>query len=237
MTATEDDVPPVTAPQAKFVIAMPPGWLRLPALEGDRAVLDTLVDGIVDDALPATLPRDSAEPWRGELRKRITTSVGEAREAGATAVYLPVRPVNGVTVPASIIESEIDDEGHPDAVGVLAAILNDPSFAENGADASLRSVDGAPAARTDRTIRRVQRDPDWPEVTTRQVVYTIEVPHREGRWIVLSFSSVSSDSAGSTLSDALATLFDALVSTFRFTEVPGAENSDLERRLAEIASL
>jgi len=27
------------------------------------------------------------------------------------------------------------------------------------------------------------------------------------------------------------------VSTFRFTDVPGVEHSDLERRLAEIASL
>jgi len=233
---TENEAP-ATEPQAKFVIAMPPGWLRLPALEGDREVLDLMIDGIVADTLPDSLPRDSTEPWRGELRKRLTASVVEAREAGATAVYLPVRPVNGVTVPASIIESEIDDEGHPDSVGVLAAILGDPALASQGADASLRSVDGAPAARTDRTIRKVQRDADWPEVTTRQIVYTIEVPHREGRWIVLSFSSVSSDDSGSALSDALATLFDALVSTFRFTEVPGAEYSDLEKRLAEIDSL
>lgn len=227
----------VTEPQARFVIAMPPGWLRLPALEGDRGLLDTLIDGIVADTLPDSLPRDSAEPWRGELRRRLTTSVLEASDAGATAVYLPVRPVNGVTVPASIIESEIDDEGHPDSVSVLAAILTDPAFAGEGADASLRSVDGAPAARTDRTLRRVQRSADLPMVTTRQVVYTIEVPHREGRWIVLSFSSVSSDDAGSALSDALASLFDSLVSTFRFTDVPGAEHSDLEKRLAEIASL
>jgi len=233
---TENEAP-ATEPQAKFVIAMPPGWLRLPALEGDREVLDLMIDGIVADTLPDSLPRDSTEPWRGELRKRLTASVVEAREAGATAVYLPVRPVNGVTVPASIIESEIDDEGHPDSVGVLAAILGDPALASQGADASLRSVDGAPAARTDRTIRKVQRDADWPEVTTRQIVYTIEVPHREGRWIVLSFSSVSSDDSGSALSDALAALFDALVSTFRFTEVPGAEYSDLEKRLAEIDSL
>ena len=233
---TENEAP-ATEPQAKFVIAMPPGWLRLPALEGDREVLDLMIDGIVADTLPDSLPRDSTEPWRGELRKRLTASVVEAREAGATAVYLPVRPVNGVTVPASIIESEIDDEGHPDSVGVLAAILGDPALASQGADASLRSVDGAPAARTDRTIRKVQRDADWPEVTTRQIVYTIEVPHREGRWIVLSFSSVSSDDSGGALSDALATLFDALVSTFRFTEVPGAEYSDLEKRLAEIDSL
>ena len=237
MTGTEAPPAGGSEPQASFVIALPPGWLRLPAREAESDVLDALIDGIVADALPDALPRDSAEPWRGELRKRLTTSVIEAREAGATAVYLPVRPVNGVTVPASIIESEIDDEGHPDSVGVLAAILNDPTLSDQGADASLRSVDGAPAARTDRTIRRVQRDADWPEVTTRQVVYTIEVPHREGRWIVLSFSAVSHNDSGSALSDALATLFDALVSTFRFTDVPGVEHSDLERRLAEIASL
>ena len=220
------------APQAAFLIALPPGWLRMPAREADRPLLREMVEAIVDEALPATLPRDTAEPWRGELRKRLVGAVVEAGDAGASAVYLPVRAVNGVTVPASIIESEIDDDGIGEPGSVLADLL-----ADGERDATSHTVDGALAVRTDSTTVRFEPRDGWPAVTTRQIVYTVEVPHREGRWIVLSFSTASGDTPSAALSDALVSLFDALMSTFRFADVPGVDHSDLERRLAQIHSL
>lgn len=219
-----------TAPQASFLIALPPGWMRLPARPGEAAVLRSLIDEIVDEALPSTLPRDKAEPWRGEMRKTITGVVTEARDAGANAVYLPVRPVNGINVPASFVESEVDDGSVGDPGALLAAILTD---ADNGA---LHMIDGAHAARTDSSVVRVEPRDGWPGMTTRQIVYTIEVPHREGRWIVMSFSAATGDQPGAALSDALVQLFDALMLTFRWSEVPGADHSDLEERLAQIHS-
>jgi len=223
MTAT-------TAPQASFLIALPPGWMRLPARASDEAQLRTMVDAIVAEALPDTLPRDTAEPWRGEMRKTFVALVSEARDAGANAVYLPVRPVNGVNLPASFVETEIDDEGLGDTASVLANILADSDTA------SLHVIDGANAARTDSSIVRVDAHGDWPEMTTRQIVYTVEVPHREGRWVVLSFSAASGDRPSAALSDALVEVFDTLMLTFRWSDVPGVDHSDLEERLAQIQS-
>jgi hypothetical protein len=219
-----------THPQASFLIALPPGWMRLPARRAEDAALRAAVDEIIAEALPETLPRDRAEPWRGEMRKTITGIVTEAREAGANAVYLPVRPVNGVNIPASFVESEIDDDGAGDPGGVLASILA-------GADGTLHVIDGAHAARTDSAVVSVEPREGWPELTTRQIVYTVEVPHREGRWVVLSFSAASGDRPSAALSDALVELFDALMLTFRWSDVPGVDHSDLEERLAQIHSL
>lgn len=220
-----------TAPQASFLIALPPGWMRLPARASEEATLQAMIDEIVAEALPSSLPRDAAEPWRGEMRKTFTAMVVEAREAGASAVYIPVRPVNGVNVPASFVESEIDDDGADDPGSVLAGILADAD------DGTLHVVDGAHAARTDSSTVRVEARDGWPEMTTRQIVYTIEVPHREGRWVVLSFSAASGDRPSAALSDALVELFDALMLTFRWSDVPGVDHSDLEERLAQIHSL
>jgi hypothetical protein len=219
-------------PQASFAILLPPGWTRLPVRESESIRLRDLVEGVVTESLPASLPRDSAEPWRAELRKRLTAAALEAREAGATAVYLPTRPVDGITVPASLIETEVEDDGLASAADVIAAILGDPEIEATGV-----AVDGAAAVRTDTTTAHVNLAGDWPEVSTRQIVYTIEVPHREGRWVVMSFSAVSGDNPSAELSDALVLLFDALMTTFRWADVPGAEAGPLETRLDAIDSL
>lgn len=211
---------------------LPPGWMRLPVRERDAPLLRALIEEIVADALPATLPRDSAEPFRAELRKRLTGAAREARDAGATAVYLPTRPIDGFVVPASLIETEVEDDGLAPAAEVIAEIMRDPET-----DATRETVDGASAVRTDTTTTRVQPSGDWPEVTTRQIVYTVEVPHRAGRWIVMSFSAISGDNPSSALSDALVLLFDALMTTFRWADVPGVDHSELELRLGEIDSL
>ena len=214
---------------SSFVMVLPPGWVRLPSREQDHLALRAKIEEIVAEVLPASLPRDSAEPWRGELRKRLSGVVLDAEEAGASAVYLPISQVDGVVIPASFVESEVDDGGEVDPVEVLAAILGETLTLDGW-----RTIDGSPAARTDHVSTRVQHKGDWPEVTTRQVVYTIAVPHQRGRWVVLSFSAVSGDNPSVALSDALVYLFDALMTTFRWVNVPGVAPRALEQRLQEI---
>jgi hypothetical protein len=219
----------MTEPIASFLMVVPPGWARLPAQEADRAALRTAVDAIVAEALPDTLPRDSAEPHREELRRRLVASVVEAGDAGATGVMMPIRPVHGYTPPVSVIESEIEDGSDEDPALVIAGLL-----ADAGAEDGLREVDGGLAARTETTVRGVSSGEDMPVVDDRQVVYSIPVPHRPGRWVLMSFSAISQPGSDPRVTDALVTLFDALMTTFRWTDVPGAEPTTLERRLEEI---
>jgi hypothetical protein len=206
--------------------------MRLPVRTREASRLRAVIEEIVAEALPSTLPRDSTEPWRAELRKRLTGAAADARDSGATAVYLPTRPIDGFVVPASLIESEVEDDGLAPAADVIGEIIRDPEI-----EATRETVDGASAVRTDRTTIRVRPEGDWPEVTTRQIVYTVEVPHREGRWIVMPFSAISGDNPSGALSDALVLLFDALMTTFRWADVPGVDHSELEIRLGEIDSL
>jgi len=254
---------PRTDPTASFFMVVPPGWARLPAREDDRQELAAIVRDVIARALPDDLPRDRAEPLRQEMRKRLTATVVEAGDNGANAVYLAVQPVDGYTPPVSIIETEVEDESDQAPEQVIAQVLADALPTRHDEDdPGIREVDGGIAARTETVIRRV--DPgaelpglgdDLPVVDDRQVVYTIPVPHRPGRWVVMSFSAISAAKPASThdaaadtgtdtdsgaddttdhLTDALVTLFDAIMTTFRWTDVPGTEPTTLERRLAQL---
>jgi len=227
-----DPVARAVEPEAAFLIIVPPGWARLPVRPDQRSALTEMIEAIVTDALPADLPRDSAEPWRAELRKRLLSEADKARDAGASALYLPARPVDGIPVPASLIETEVDDDDVAPAADVIAELLRDPQ-----ADAMRVVIDGADAVRTDTALSRVPLEDDGLELATRQVVYTIDVPHRAGRWVVLSFTTIMAVGASGELGDALVLLFDAMMTTFRWAAVEGAEPSDLEMRLAEISAL
>lgn len=249
----------MTEPIASFLVVVPPGWARLPAGEDHREELGAMVREIIGRALPDDLPRDRAEPLRQEMRKRLVSTVVEAGDNGATAVYLPVQPVDGYTPPVSIIESEVDDESEERPETVIAQLLAEAAAdraraADAGAggadsagaggpdpvDPGIREVDGGVAARTETVVRRAQPVDDVPEVDDRQVVYTIPVPHRPGRWVIMSFSAIrASDSTApdqdERVVDALVMLFDAIMTTFRWTDVPGAEPTTLERRITEMA--
>jgi hypothetical protein len=242
----------MTDPTASFLVVLPPGWARLPAREDDRAELGRIVREVIGRALPDDLPRDRAEPLRQEMRKKLTATVVEAGDNGATAVYLPVQPVDGYTPPVSIIETEVDDESDEAPEQVIAQILAEalPDRRDQD-DPGIREVDGGIAARTETTIRKASPatelpgiGDELPVVDDRQVVYTIPVPHRPGRWVLMSFSAISrpSDAEGvdaetaDRLTDALVMLFDAVMTTFRWTDVPGVDPTPLEERLAEITA-
>lgn len=232
----------MTDPTASFFMVLPPGWARLPAREDDRRELADTVHEVIARALPDDLPRDRAEPLRQEMRKRLFATVVEAGDSGATAVWLPVQPVDGFTPPVSIIEAEVDDESEEAPEQVIAQVLADAlPDRHDDHDPGIREVDGGIAARTETVVRRADPAAELPGlgeglpvVDDRRVVWTIPVPHRPGRWVVLSFSAISLPDTDERLVDALVGLFDAMLTTFRWTDVPGAEPTTLERRLAEL---
>jgi hypothetical protein len=217
---------------ASFLMTLPPGWVRFPARPEDRAELELLVESVVADAVADTaVPRDSQARWRHEVRRRLLATVLDAGEAGATAAVIPVTAVNGFVPPISIVESEVDDESEHDPADVIANLLAEAGQVATG----LRDIDGAAAARTETTSERVQVGHDLPVITNRQVVYTIAVPDRPGRWLVLSCSVVQHPDADPRLTDALVGLFDALMTTVRWIARPDGVVSDLERRVAHLS--
>ena len=80
-------------PTDAWIILLPPGWARFPTGEGLQRELNDAIEQVFVRALPDSLPRDKVEPYRHLLRDERHKTLGEAREAGTGAVYLPTEPM------------------------------------------------------------------------------------------------------------------------------------------------
>ena len=204
-------------PTDAWLMLLPPGWARFPVGEGQERELDRAVEEVVARALPDSLPRDKAEPYRRMLRDELHKNLDNARDAGTGAVYLPTEPMEGVQVPASIAEVELVSAVGSDPLDVVAAVLGDGYDESDPVE-----VDGRPGARVVHTQHRLRRDDDWPEVSVRQVVYAVSRDEEAGEWLLMSFSTVWNNHSTELLSEALVLFFDAVMTTFRWAG-PGAD--------------
>ncbi|MGW2090576.1 hypothetical protein [Promicromonospora sukumoe] len=203
---------------------LPPGWARFPTGDGRQRELDGAIEQVVARALPDTMPRDKAEPYRRMLRDELYQILGEAREAGTGAVYLPTEPMEGVFVPATIAEVEIVSDAGQDPLKVVSSILSD-----GYEQSDLVELDARPAVRVVSTRHGVQRGPDWPVVSTRQVLYVVSRDETDGEWLVVSFSTLWNSDKTELLAEALVLFFDAVMSTFRWAG-PGANPLNMPDR-------
>lgn len=212
-------------PTDAWLMLLPPGWARFPTGEGRERELDRAVEEVVARALPDSLPRDKAEPYRRMLRDELHKNLVDARDAGTGAVYLPTEPMEGVQIPASLAEVEWSGEAGSDPLHVVAAVLGD-GYEES----DLVEVDGRPGARVVHTQHKMRRDETWPEVTTRQVVYVVSRDEDAGEWLLLSFSTVWNSHNTELLAEALVLFFDAVMTTFRWAG-PGADLQGVPERM------
>jgi hypothetical protein len=194
-----------------WVFLLPPGWARFPVGDGRRAELAEAIEAVVARILPADLPRDSTEPLRRLTRERLRSGLTLGGDEGASVVYLPVQPIDGVFIPASITEIEFESDAGIDPLQVVAGILTD------GYDESdILEIDGCPAIRITAMLRDVPGDAEVTTVSSRQVVYAISRDEDDGSWLALSFSVIFTTAESERLADALVLFFDAVMTTFRW---------------------
>ncbi len=217
-------------PTDAWVFLLPPGWARFPIGDGREQELDAAIDEVVARALPGDLPRDSAEPLRRMSRERLRSSLRSAGDEGASAVYLPIAPADGVLVPASIVELEFTSDPGSDPADVVAEVLL-ADFDER----EVLEIDGRPAARIAVLQRDVDQGEGLPPLTTRQIVYAISRDDLGGEWLALSFTVIANSDGSERLAEALVLFFDAVMTTFRWAgdensqdrpTVPGSARSD-----------
>ena len=201
-------------PTDAWVLLLPPGWARFPTGEGQQRELDAAIEEVVARALPDSLPRDRAEPYRHMLRDELHKNLAAARDAGTGAVYLPTEPMEGVHIPASIAEIEVVSDAGTDPLQIVTSILGD-GYEES----ELVELDGRPGVRVVHTEHKMKRDEDWPELSTRQVLYAVSRDEVDGEWLVLSFSTVWNNHNTERLAEALVFFFDAVMTTFRWAGV------------------
>ncbi|MDN3028192.1 hypothetical protein [Streptomyces sp. S.PB5] len=198
-----------TAPH-RYELILPPGWVRIPLREGTKEALEKVLFSHMGQ-VPEGIPRDDAMRFRLDMRRQLEKQARAARRNGGLDLYLPVRPRGGIFLMASFIVAEmpIAQEHAVPPEAVLAQLVDD---GVPGGVATRVDVAGAPALRRD---HRPALDEE--ELPTRRVDYVIPVANDPGRWLSITFSTPGDGDVDSEFTGVLVELFDAVVSTFRWS--------------------
>jgi len=196
-----------------YDIVQIPGWENLSLLDADAQDLMRRLDELAHGAVPDDVPRDTATPFRRELRRHLDRLVQGARAAGAGMLCLPTQRTGDTAIPASYTVSEWQDPqaGRAPVEDIIAALAS-----ESSAAVAIVDVDGQPALREEEVAAP---DPDADELATRagrRVTYTVAAPDVVGGWLVFSFVTIGDGDAEGPLADIIVELFDAQMSTLRW---------------------
>ncbi len=194
-----------------FELIIPEGWVHVPTTPGLSRVRERTIEAIIRHALPDTLPRDKAGPWRRMLRRELAEATGEAERQGARAVVLPIQEMHGVRLPGTMLLSVIEDDGEPvDPKQVLDTIL-----ADAGADGMALEIGGGPAARISAVVDGGPVKRAAPAV---RVNYLVAAPDAPGVWGTLTFTVLTDGDVDAAPVQAIVLLFDAVVGTLRWAD-------------------
>jgi hypothetical protein len=187
-----------------YALVLPPGWIRVP-VNGDP---DKQLDEAIDRALPADLPRDEAARLKVKIKGRLLKAAADARDVGALDIYLPLEGMHGTAIPASFVVCEVPvrpGQAEDEALRELAGTGGEPV-----------TVDGEQALRFDDVLApdTLMTDVDVP---SRRITYVVPVPGSP-RWLTVSFSTVGDGEPAGEFAELLVALFDAIMTTFRFTD-------------------
>lgn len=191
-----------------YRLVLPPGWLRIPLREDPQAV----VAGLLDRSF-ADLPRDSYGPFRSELEKRIREMIRLAQDNEGIDLYVPVERMHGRIVPASFLVAllSFDTVETPEPQDVLAA------YAGDSEGATIVEVGGAPSVRTEVVVPPVPDAVDESLLGSWRVTYLVPIVQGRDSWLTLTFSTAGDGQGDVEVAELLVSLFDAIVSTFRWT--------------------
>jgi hypothetical protein len=204
-------------------LVLPPGWRRVPLVRGS----DGAVERLVADAF-AGRPPDEHTALRHQLRGLLRAQVADARRRGGVDLYLPAGGHRGLPVAASFVVAVVPSPagragpagspgtgaGAGGAEDLLAALL-----VRAGTD--LVTLPAGAAARWEHvrpagTGRERAPGDDLPDVGHRQVDYALPVPG-SGDTVVVTFATPGAGDPGDELAGLLVELFDACMTTFRWT--------------------
>lgn len=204
-----------------YTIVLPPGWRRIPLREGLEATEKAARKAVNQTlrALPRDVPRDRLAAFRADSEGRLRAMAARVRTQGGVDLYLPVEPMRRIPVSASFVVSEGSlGAAEPVEPARLVSYL----AAQNGAGERVpATVDGAVALRVEH-LAAPEPDAGVPGAT-RRVDYIVSVPGEPDRWLIAAFSTLDGGDADHGLASLLVQLFDAMMSTFRWTSAHGQQ--------------
>jgi hypothetical protein len=201
-----------------YTLVLPPGWRRIPLRQGTSAALRK----ILDDAFSG-LPRDKVAPYRIEVERRMKEQIADARRNAGIDMYIPVERAASGPVPASFVVSDAflgpaDSAETVDPAQVVAYLASAGGEGGEGGRTRIAHLDGASGVRVEATV---PGDPgaELP-YGSRRCQYIVPVPGHAGRWLLVTFSTPGARDPDGEFAILLTELFDAIMSTFRWTPVP-----------------
>ncbi|MFF5574122.1 hypothetical protein ACFZDB_28820 [Streptomyces luteogriseus] len=196
-----------------FNLVPPPGWDVIPLYTGTQEAMNRIVHKAVKQ-LPVGFPKDDIPKARMKLTQEMKKVVRRARAKGGMTLYLPTERLHGVALPVSIVASEpievprVRPNSGPEAV--LAALASETPGAE------LRELDDTAALRSERDVPADAAQ--GVDVAHRQVEYFVPIPDSTpDRYLAFSFSALIAPGSDPAFYDTLVELFDAVMSTFRWS--------------------
>ena len=194
----------VTAPRG-YTLVLPPGWTRVPLRAGTEEAIAQIVE-LRFAGQPRELGAD-----RQALEALLRDLTSRAASDNGLDLYLPTERMHGFTVAASFVVAEFGFESmeNPDANEILARLVS-----KRGGARTVSLADTT-AARSEAVA---SPDParDLP-FGSRRVDYVLPVPNDADRWLVATFSTIGQGDPQDDFVALLVELFDAIMSTFRWT--------------------
>ena len=202
-----------------YSLVVPPQWRRIPVRHGTRAA----IRGVADEVLrrfSADVPRDGLTRYRIELERRLSEMAKQARAAGGIDLYLPVEYAHGVAITASFVVSQVTlpeppadlpDADRVDTAQFVAYLVS----GDGDGDAAPVNIAGISAARKEAVA---PADPGQQAgYGSRRVDYLIPVPEHPRGMLVVAFSTIGDGDPEGDFAKLLVELFDAIMTTFRWT--------------------
>lgn len=195
-----------------YRLVLPPGWVQVPVRDAAPGTAHEVIAAAFRKP-PEGIPRDAFTSAKIELELRLEKMIRKAKNEGGLELFLACGQAYANPVPASFLIAEGTlGSAADDPLAVVTAIAEGASR-DGGKPGELTALDGAPAARVER-IAVPCGDDDQPSL---RVEYTVPVPGSAGRWMVITFSTLGDGDPSGEYAATLAELFDAVLSTFRWT--------------------
>jgi hypothetical protein len=190
-----------------------PGWENLSLNSADTGELRRRINELAHNSVPEEVPRDTATPFRMEMRKHLNRLVEQSRETGAGLICIPTSRMGDISVPASYTVSEWRDteDDHVAPAAVLKSIAD-----SSEAVCEMVFVDGQPALREETDETGDLRAEELATHPGRRVTYTVSAPEDAKTWLVFNFVTLGNGDPRGALADALVELFDAQITTLRW---------------------
>lgn len=203
----------------EYRLVLPAPWERLD-LQADLTGQVRRVVGEAVARMPkGALPPDQLTPTRARMEHELETRLREAKDKGGIDYYMPTDLMHGVHIPATFVVSRLMPNALADeevTARVLAARLAEPGT-------TAEQVGDSIWARSDTVLRRQPDDLVADEHQARKIEYLTPQPGDPRCWIVVTFTTLGDGTMDSEFTELTVTLFDAIMSTWRWVGAPPVE--------------